>query len=469
MTIRNDPMSWARRGIYAYLFAVPWTIVFFSCSAHDYARITEVVLGALCGLALLAGRKRCVATGRWPARMGALLFATLLLSVACSARPDWAWRELALFADLLLIAAVIGLGQRDGARQLLRVAALAFCFYGVLEVLLINTGMLQGLPAPHMDFALGYDNPRFFNHVATVAMPLCLTAALTDEARWCRSLAWVGLVFGISLTLYTGGRAVLLADTVAMLLVLVLKPSAATPWSWAALKAALSGTAVFLLQFWVLPKALGLPSWSDWADRIGDEGSVTSRWVLWRLALEGWQLSPWLGMGPMHFAHHPNVDAAHPHNIFVQMLSEWGLIAFVIACSALVVGWIAIVRRLRHPGVCSHADQLRGLGLWATLTAALVDGCFSGNFVMPVSQVWIAVAAGALWCWWRNTRHEVPLRGSQIQLSLESCLRAGTALAILLACVAAHDFASLDRVLDNASRLSISSRANPRFWSEGWF
>jgi hypothetical protein len=90
-------MRCARFGLFLYLFTVPWTLVFFSWSGHDYARILQVGVAGLAGLALLweGWRGWSPRLPRWGL---ALLVTGLLaagLSIAQAPEPVWAWREAA--------------------------------------------------------------------------------------------------------------------------------------------------------------------------------------------------------------------------------------------------------------------------------------------------------------------------------------------------------------------------------------
>lgn len=81
------------------------------------------------------------------------------------------------------------------------------------------------------------------------------------------------------------------------------------------------------------------------------ESPASSRTVLWWRAWELVAAHPFLGVGPLHFAHDSaalNLPA-HPHNWVMQIGAEWGL------------------------------------------PALLVDGLLSGLIVMPVSQLLIVL------------------------------------------------------------------------------
>jgi O-antigen ligase len=80
----------------------------------------------------------------------------------------------------------------------------------------------------------------------------------------------------------------------------------------AALVSALWAVALYLLQFILLPWVLHLSSEFVWTARVQDGASMAARGYLWQLAWRDWVQAPWLGLGPMHYAHVPNIEAAHP-------------------------------------------------------------------------------------------------------------------------------------------------------------
>lgn len=468
-------MRCARFGLFLYLFTVPWTLVFFSWSGHDYARILQVGVAGLAGLALLWEGWR-----GWSPRLSlwglALLVAGLLaggLSIAHAAEPVWAWREAGLFAGMVCLAALIGLDERVRVAGVVQGAALAFAAYVSLEFLVINLGLTQGVAIPSMDFALGYDNPRFFNHVTTVALPLCLAAALQgDDLPWRRRLAAWGLIGGLALTFWSGGRAVLVAQAAGLLVATAaLGFQRARPLLRVALVGALWALALYLLQFILLPRLLHLSSEFVWTARVQDGGSMMTRGYLWQLAWRDWVAAPWLGQGPMHYAHVPNIEAAHPHNIYLQLLAEWGGVVFGIVLAGVLAGLTRFIRVLRRPdGQKQPAGRgLVGACLLGGCVAFLVDGCFSGNFVMPVSQVWIAVLCGAVWRWHRAGGQAEGASSVPPHWLIQATGLGCAVLSLWLVWSSLPDALRLSAVLDAAAQRSISSRANPRFWSMGWF
>ena len=243
----------------------------------------------------------------------------------------------------------------------------------------------------------------------------------------------------------------------------------ARPLLRAALVSALWAVALYLLQFILLPWVLHLSSEFVWTARVQDGASMAARGYLWQLAWRDWLQAPWLGLGPMHYAHVPNPEAAHPHNIYLQVLAEWGAVVFLATLLGVLAGLSGFIRALRSSAGRAPGLEWGGACLLGGWVAFLVDGCFSGNFVMPTSQVWIAFLCGAVWRWCRASAG--PMAGGAMP-GRWIVIAAGWGCSLLtlwLVWNSLPDTLHLNAVLDAAGQRSISSHANPRFWSMGWF
>jgi O-antigen ligase len=159
----------------------------------------------------------------------------------------------------------------------------------------------------------------------------------------------------------------------------------------------------------------------------------------------------------MHLAAQPNRLAMHPHQAYLQLLAEWGIVytaALLVALSAWL--WRGVRAWRRDPA----ADDARTALLLAVL-ASLVDAAFSGNAVMPMSQLWIALAWGA----WAGTSAVAvagaPLRPARALLVL---LAAGELAA---AVPAVTQWRHLESVLQQSLTDRTGAKMQPRFWSHG--
>jgi O-antigen ligase len=457
------------------LALAPLGLVFFDLRDHDGQRIVQLAL-----LAIAAGAVAVRAVSRREADFGlnrtavgavAVLGVLGAISIASAAVPRAAVLEAGLALALATFAIGIACGAlRFGVRRLLVVpvaASLLFAFtvavrYGA--AIAAETAVLREhlLPA--------YSNYRFFNHVQTVMIPLLAAATLAGPARL-RGWAAAALVAEFTLLYFTGGRATMLALAVAAMAIAALFRRRAAPWLVRLGAAALAGAVLYVVLFDWVPqwRGLGRDFFAGDAIARSEAGVGGPREYLWGLAWQYIRESPLVGIGPMHYAHRVNVEAAHPHNVYLQLAAEWGVPFALVAVGLAVAGWLRLLRAAR--AAADEAGRAIGIGLVAVGVAVAVDGMFSGNFVMPMSQLWIAFAIGLAIAYVRaagapaTPAHPVPaspqVRWAVVALCVvgQSAIWQGAWPEILD--VNAH----VDRV---RAQIVHNVVDNPRIWSHGW-
>ena len=99
------------------------------------------------------------------------------------------------------------------------------------------------------------------------------------------------------------------------------------------------------------------------------------RYDLWMNALECWTQSPLIGCGFYQLGNYEYL-AAHPHNLFIQVLSETGLIGFGILVYIMVI----IVKRINW-------YQQHSYFIIAAFLAMGIELLFSGIYLYPVTQI----------------------------------------------------------------------------------
>lgn len=322
----------------------------------------------------------------------------------------------------------------------------------------------HGLALQPQQVFVGFDNPRFLNHVQTVTLPLLAFAVATPHlsATW-RMAALSGLFAGFFALFLTGGRATMVA--------LVVGACAAC---------ALLGKRVLPLVYWSVAAALaGFLAWvslttdssvtANMPDGVSSLGSSDSgRFYLWNIARQHIGESPIFGIGPMHFAHGMNAKAAHPHNIYLQIAAEWGLPALGVVVTMALLAFLKFVVRVKEQTNCSAFYE--GAAILITWIAVAVDACFSGNLVMPVSQVWIAFLSGWAWAFWRSTASALPALRDQLSLLAPLRVLVSTVLLAWLWYSIGPEVGALDSHLQRQlESFPPVQRPSPRFWSHGWF
>jgi O-antigen ligase len=454
----------------------PLFLVFFDLSGHDAQRIVQLALLAIAAVVVAAGcgvRQGGVGLhGRRFLVIVAALATLAALSVANAALPRAALLEAALAVALAIFAVGIARTASDfGTARMLAIPVAASLLFAAMVAVRYGAALVTGAALLREHLLPAYSNYRFFNHVQTVTIPLLLAASMAEPSN-CGLRRWavVALIAEFCLLFFTGGRATMLGLALAAFAAGVALRGAAAPWLLRFAATAAAGAAAYALLFVAVPMALGLSRDFFAADTVtrSELGVGGPREYLWGLAWQYVRESPWLGIGPMHYAHRINVEAAHPHNVYLQLAAEWGIPFAAIVLALAVSGWLRLVRAA-HAGT-GDADRALGISLAAIGVAVAVDGTFSGNFVMPMSQLWIAFAVGLAIAYVRaaNGAHALPAaRPAQGARWAIVALCAGSQVATAqgiwpeIRDVNAH----VDRVRAEIVHNVVD---NPRIWSHGW-
>ncbi|WP_377159158.1 O-antigen ligase family protein [Roseateles sp. UC29_93] len=319
--------------------------------------------------------------------------------------------------------------------------------------------------------SFGYDNPRFLNHVQAAALPLLLGIAARPGATWrMRAMVIVALTLQLFLLAATLGRSTMVGLLAATAIVLLVLGRDARRWLVIGLGAAVfAGTIYAGLQ----SGAARLQQTVGYAPTVKELTSDHSREYLWDMALSDARSSPWLGVGPMHFAHEVNAKGAHPHNQYLQAAAELGWPATMILVALMLRGIWAMARALRMERDVDR--RAIGSGLIGACVAVAVDACFSGNLVMPVSQIWIFLVIGLSFDWYRGRSRSAdgvtapPIAGSA---PVWLVVRMALVAVALWSCAAALEEIQTPTPhlhLEGGRVPSPHDVSRPRFWSYGWF
>jgi putative inorganic carbon (hco3(-)) transporter len=397
-------------GVVAALMISPWMIFPLVPGAfvYDNQRLVEILVVAMAGVTLLVAALADLPIQSILSRSLTLLLAGFFVigmaSCVKSYSPHHAWFEWANFLLLLvlawLIATEINLKGDILLDRILLLCGVACAAYLLLQTVAYIHALKTGAPVSITRLVAGYINPRNFNHIQTVALPLLGLLAARIHRPAHKAFWWIVTAWWWMLLFMSAGRGTLLGLMVAIVLVGSGLRSAAMPWIRAMLASCLAGFLACLLFYVAIPMLHGLEPlglWSGVVERTKTNAD-SGRIQLWGRALEMIQLHPWLGTGPGHFAHFgTNLNlGASPHSWLLQIASEWGIPALVLAVGALVL----VMYRLwevRKMITAPRADTFTAL--LVTAWALIVDGLVSGNILFSVSQLWIATYLGCAWGW----------------------------------------------------------------------
>lgn len=306
---------------------------------------------------------------------------------------------------------------------------------------------------------LYFDHKRYFNHTQTWTLPLLLgTITYIRQKEW--DLSIQGTLFILTsfwwmLLIATGGRGTAFGVIVSLLLLLAIFRSE--------LIKLLKVTLSTLLFGWLLHVVLF--SFSSGGTSQNILRTESSRFYRWEGALEVWWQNPLFGLGPMHYAKIGDSQfVGHPHNFYLQFLSEWGIFAFI----ALVILLVVCTKFVLINGINTkkHSpNRTIYLTFTWTILAAFIHAFFSGVMMTPMSQMWFVLIAA----WFIGYNRRETSISNKWSLNLEYVKI--TYLILLIVVV----FLVYDDALNLANRYSEyfdkfpNTNVYPRFWGQGLF
>ncbi|MCG6539983.1 O-antigen ligase family protein [Pseudomonas sp. KSR10] len=423
-------------------------------SWHDQQRIYQLLL--LCTCAPLAALLPQAALPRLALSLLSGLILLGLCSSMLAAWPEWALKEWSRYTGLIILAlAVGGLAMRPTWLKFVLWAMAAVGFIHAFQFLVYYLmAFITGIRMLNADILFsGFSNPRFFGQFQVMLLPVM--ALLVEGCRRHRRVAFAALL-GLALAtqwciaFILGGRGLWLGVLSSHLALLLINRQLGRILALQA-GAALLGFLLFLLLFKLIPLWQGL----DPVLRDSLRTSLSGRERIWQWAWEMALANPWLGVGPMHYSATYNPIAAHPHQVVLQWLAEWGFAATIIALALGAWGLLHGARCLRQ----ASANELDA-GLWVAIVGALVLAQVDGVFVMPYTETWLALLIGLALARWSK-----PARPSGTQRL--SCAVIAIPVLLVLGKVLISEAPTLPQTAD-AYMMQHHTGWTPRFWLQGW-
>jgi len=328
--------------------------------------------------------------------------------------------------------------------------------------------MVDGEPFYPEPF-LGFVNVRLLNHLHTWTLPLfALFVISTPKKYWTvRGLLFFITIFWWMLVFAAGARGTILASVLSLILVLVLFRRRINEWVKVYLLTFVIGMASYYLFFKIF-----IPEGSRTIlTRFSDSGRLT----IWENAFDLFLQNPILGAGPMHFADISNgFKVAHPHNFYIQILSEWGIIVFTLLGAVFIYGiikWFQLCRETMD-SACPAKLHIK-----AALTASLVAGAMhmfiSGLMQTPLSQLLMVIVLGWVIGYYRREKGITSSSGefmsglSNLKLWLYRIAASVVLAFVLLGTVKTFQTLDEDRVMYYYYQNPENERIYPRFWDHG--
>lgn len=465
--MKNQPIHFLLLACMLLIIAVlrEWHLDF---GWHDQQRIYQLIL--LCALACAVWFLPLPTLTSYVFLLLLTLLGCGLISVFLAEFPAWALKEWARYAGLILLVLVIAYSARQACffKAILYLLASAaflnafqfivyYCMAFLTEIYMFEADLLFN----------GFSNPRFLNQFQMLCMPILAGLVVlhwSNHGRYRRllsSLFFLTLLIHWCIAFSLGSRGLWLGLAASHLALLLFFPRF---WRLLAIQAVagILGFLLYQLLFFIIPEWLGQEVLLRSSLRFG----LSKREVLWDIAWRMFLDNPWLGTGPMHFAATVNPIAAHPHQVLLQWLAEWGLFATLAACILACLGMWHGLRILSSP----KAEPIDA-ALWLSIAGALAVAQVDGVFVMPYTETWLAILIGLALARWSapTTQVAAPQQGrSFLQLipSLSYKLLALTVI-LILGNILINEVPTLPQ--DSEAHMEKHGTGYvPRFWLQGW-
>lgn len=399
---------------------------------------------------------------------------------------QFALYEWATFALLLVLASAIAVEFSEKRLATIRIFAVlgtVSCGLYVFNTLTAYVASVRlGIQLPPNQLIIGFDNYRFLNHIQTTTLPLLTLLTLRTDPTESSAFRYrhglkILLVLWWMLLFATGGRGTFVSLLVACLVALVFFRQHAITWCRHMTVGAVAGFFATLLLYKYIPLHFGLQP-------FGLLGNLAARTIenvdggrlpLWRLAFGMTIEHPWMGFGPLHFAHEGRFQqiAAHPHNWALQISSEWGIPALLCCCGLIFCGLQRLITTAKSPNESRCDESIVWVALLTTGVAIVIDGLVSGLIVMPVSQLWIVLYLSFAWGWTevlKKPTHVNPNRLGGLICGIS------TATLFLLSTMAVYglwpavlDLPKHEKNNQQYQTSQTDGHLSPRIWRHGFF
>ena len=287
------------------------------------------------------------------------------ISSILSSRVEWSLIELVKFLILFVFSFFIG----SRPEEIKRKVVFAILIFSALYFLRILVGLIVVIFGGHGIEVLadGFTNHRHFTEFLVAAFTFCSFFLLISKKLKLVAVSLLVVVWFV--ILFGGARASTIAVILSSILFCMLNVGSFRARFVTILVPFFLGFFFYLLMI-----------------EIFDEGAASltratssGRFDLWLHGANLWLDDPFFGVGPMHFAYLSPGLNAHPHNFLIQVLSEWGGIAFL--CLIFVFfGYVAAGRK--RWGVESPIQSASLI----SLTGFSANAVFGSVFVVPAVE-----------------------------------------------------------------------------------
>lgn len=366
---------------------------------HDNQRLLELTMLTFVLLAAVFNREKPYFYQR-EYKKTCYAFTIFLILASFSAllaqSPRYAITEVCVFTALsyfsILIARLYIKNKDIFIKRLIYAIWAAILLYLFAFYVGYISAIISKIPLPWPHPFTGFSNIRTFNQyqlwsLGLASLPL-LAFNLKNSLRYG---LYIALTLWWVLLFYSASRGALLAWLVGIITIAAIYQKLA----WPLIRLQLFNMATGFCAYFMLFKLPPILNGSTLVTGTVLRETTSGRLDLWHQAVILIKGSPWLGIGPMHYAWHTTISA-HPHNSVLQLAAEFGIPAALIMLAIAgysFYGWIKKFSLEKVETANKLDKQLTVILLFTLITSAaysLVDGVI----VMPLSQVMMFMVIG---------------------------------------------------------------------------
>lgn len=444
-------------------------------NAYDEKRIFQIAALILIGISTVlipSIRNRSYATVRTAPKTLKVLISVFfilgILSVTVSNSPRHAFLDITLFALLFLMASYISSVVFRHPKKSSEWLMTAFIFAIALhfsvfvhQFILVLKGVI---PFSFYTLFTGFVNPRFENQWEGMILPIILGTAIfyrNQSRKTFYFLLFLGGFIWMNI-MFSTGRGVILATLMGVVFTGLIFKAHRTIWWRINFIALVMGLTLYGLA--IMTIYLTTDTFTAEIQELADSSS-SGRLSLWASALQLVSYNPFIGIGPMQFALFENniVIAAHPHNIILQLLAEWGLIATLLILGVAIYSFTKWCHFSRQKTNKNPESTILYTALTTAFIVGNIHGLLSGVWIMPLSQLTLIIIIG-----WMHGLY----RQKAINIKYASTPYAFIALILIVLTTFIYslypELSNLPNWIENSFKATGYSLLHPRFWSQGY-
>lgn len=368
-------------------------------NGYDEKRIIEVVILILSLLSVtLNTRLLSLITGSHSLIILVLILG--LLSSFFAPSPEFSFIEVSMYAGLWALAIYTAMLTVTASNEKVIIYfSCAISIAAIVYLLSFFVGyiafLVEDYPQEPWHLFRGYANIRFFNQfqVWVFSLLTLLYFEIPINLAKFKKVLLVIIALWWMLLFLSASRAALLSLLTAWLVIAVVYGRSSLRFVKVQFYSGIIGLGLYLVFFVLLPFVSHDHEPAVELVRSG----IPGRLLLWQSAIELSLQNPILGVGPMHFAWYPNLHA-HPHNSILQWLAEWGVIATSLLLWVFLTGAYKWHQKFNKGTIAVFTKQKAHvvIALAASSSAGLFYSLASGVFVMPQSQIMLAITVGMM-------------------------------------------------------------------------